>query len=108
MSIDYAKLEADLRGAMEATLAKTLEGDDADSATNRNGTVLYLRDASKKEVLQAAERAGVLVFKADEPFAYIAKPPGIGHGHHRTQRARAMSAFLADRGWDATTWFQID
>lgn len=105
----YLQLSEDLKCA--AIVAKEVaEGSDDDGTCNFDAAVLYLKGWNEEKVKQAANAAGVgcstwTMFRTKH---YVFSPSVRAQANARTKAAEAMMNVLAEKGYDASMYYQMD
>lgn len=105
----YKKLAEDLTAALAYGLER--KGDDDGGTSNFDAPALSLPGWEKKKVEAAAKTAGLGCFVwnlwGSKSYVFSIRG-GVGQGLTRTRAAEAMREYLANLGYDATTYCQAD
>lgn len=107
MTVDFKKLETDLRAAKKAALA-VYSGDGG--SCNWDACALSLpKGTHARKFLACVAAAGLSgwVSRGARGRTFAVNPIG-GQGAIRTLQAEAMVEALKERGWDASMWWQVD
>lgn len=110
LSGKYAQLRDDLKAALEAGRNAEQENPEDGGTCNFDSVALFLPRWQESKIEQAAKEAGTSCFSWNlfGGRRYVFGPDTRAQGNARTRNAEAMTRALAEMGYQATDYCQMD